>query len=98
MEVLMYSSTHSQPQHWMKMSGQLHAPTVLSTGEEPPEPIGEEAGCSLSRSEEKIYCPCLESNADSMASCSFSLIFARSNLKRRLSLLFIFSLTTPIGN
>jgi hypothetical protein len=30
------SSTHSLPQHWMEVSGQLHAPATLLPGKEPP--------------------------------------------------------------
>jgi hypothetical protein len=32
---------HSWPRHWMKVSGQIHAPAVLTPGKEPPVPIGE---------------------------------------------------------
>jgi len=30
-----YSSTNSRPQHWMEVSGQLHAPAALPPGKEP---------------------------------------------------------------
>jgi hypothetical protein len=35
---------HSEPRHYLKVSGQLHAPVALTPRKEPPVPIGEEVG------------------------------------------------------
>jgi hypothetical protein len=37
--VWMYRSEFSLPQHYLEVSGQLHAPATLPLGKEPPVPI-----------------------------------------------------------
>jgi hypothetical protein len=38
---------HSLSQHYLEVSGQLHAPAALSLGKEPPVPIGKRLGGPL---------------------------------------------------
>jgi hypothetical protein len=42
----MYRSTFSWPQHWLEVSGQLHAPAALPSEKESAVRIGEEAWCA----------------------------------------------------